>query len=528
MRNKISDIKFQISDFRIQNSDLGSQISNLRSQISDPGSQLRYSPQPKVINYQRFKDPLKSSLSLLKPSVCIRVHLWTILFVFLLLVPNSQAQIAIEPALKKVEPEQIMPDVNLTIGRYLDLTNGMTADQAVRIALDNNGEIKALRDDLEAVRSQIRQAELKANPRLMAGGSVQPFGGGMNGQMAQVTLPLELGNRRGARIDVAEAQFKVREALLNNSERNLASEVRIKFGESLALIEKLKFLEELVANAEQGYKLISAKVVEGSNAPLERNMIVVELNRIRSMREMAVANVEIKLLELRNMLGIEPAGILQLKGNFEDLPDGIPARSDAVERAISARPDLESLRLMILFGNSKLEQARSEGRLDAGVSVGFQRMTRMMPTIQARDPLELDSRVVGENFLTFGVELMLPVRNKNQGNIESASLEINASQKRLEFGELTVRREVATAYARFEGSTRALAIYQVGVRDQAKQNLQVVWQTYEFGDKDLIDYIGEERRYLELENALIDAQLEVYQAKIEIYRVINSPDLKGN
>ena len=63
-------------------------------------------------------------------------------------------------------------------------------------------------------RSQIKQAELKPNPRLMMSGSVQPFGGSMNSEMAQVSLPLELGGRRSARIDVAEAQFKMREASL--------------------------------------------------------------------------------------------------------------------------------------------------------------------------------------------------------------------------------------------------------------------------------------------------------------------------
>ena len=67
-------------------------------------------------------------------------------------VPNLTAQIAIEPVVEKVEPEQIMPEVNLTIGRYLDLVNGTTADEAVRIALENNGEIQAIRDELEATK----------------------------------------------------------------------------------------------------------------------------------------------------------------------------------------------------------------------------------------------------------------------------------------------------------------------------------------------------------------------------------------
>ncbi len=442
-------------------------------------------------------------------------------------VPNLSAQIAIEPAVEKVEPKQIMPEVNLTIGKYLDLENGITADEAVRIALENNGEIRALRDELEATRSQIAQAELRPNPRLQIMGTQEGIIGNRYSGGASVMLPLELGGRRRTRIDVAENQFKVREALLTNSERNLAAEVRLNFGESLALIEKLKFLEELVANVEQGYRLISAKVIEGSNAPLEQNMSVVELNRVRSMREMAVANVEIKLLELRNLMGLEPSEILRLQGGFENLLDGLPLESTAIEQAILQRPDLESLRLTISLGNAKLEQARSESRLDAGVSLGFQRMTRVQPMITNRNPVELTPQLIGENFITFGVDLMLPVRNKNQGNIESASLEIKAAQKRIEFGELTIRREIAAAYRRFEGAARALAIYQVGVRNQAKQNLQVVWQTYELGDKDLLDYIGEERRYLELENALIDAKLDVYQAKIEIYKAINSPELTG-
>ncbi len=458
-------------------------------------------------------------------SAIIRINPWTIFLVLVCFISNLTAQIAIEPAVKKVEPNQIMPEINLTIGRYLDLVDGMTADEAVRIALENNGEITALRDELEATKALIKQAELKPNPRLQIMATQEGFLGNRYSGGASVMLPLEWGNRRGARIEVAEAQFKVRQSALADSERQLAAEVRLKFGESLALIEKLKFLEELVANIEQGYKLISAKVVEGSNAPLEQNMSVVELNRVRSMREMAVADVQIQLLELRNILGLEPREILRINGDFEDLLGGLPPEATAIEQAISQRPDIEALRLTLGLGDAKLEQARSEGRLDAGVSLGIQRMTRVQPMITNRNPVELTPSLIGENFITFGVDLMLPVRNKNQGNIESASLEINAARKRIEFGELTIRREVTAAYIRFEGAARALAIYQVGVRNQAKQNLQVVWQTYELGEKDLLDYIGEERRYLDLENNLIDAKLSVYQARIEIYRALNSPEL---
>ena len=450
------------------------------------------------------------------------ILIWLQVFSFL---PDAFGQIAIEPKVEKVEPKQIMPEVNSTIGRYLDFTAGTTADDAVRIALENNGELQAFRDELKATEALITQAELRPNPSLQIMGSQEGIIGNRYSGGASVSLPLELGGRRSARINVAEKQFEVRRAVLAESERRLAAEVRETFGESLARIEKLRFLEELLANVEQGYKLISAKVDEGSNAPLERNMSLVELNRIRSMRETAVADTEIKLLELRNLMGLEPTEILRLKGNFNNLLDDIPPIDTAISAAIRQRPDLQSLRLTLDLGNARLEQARSESRIDAGVSLGYQRMTRIQPMISNRNPLELTPERIGENFITFGLELKLPVRNKNQGNIEAASLEISAAQKRIEFGELTVRREVSAAYTNYKHAVRALTIYRAGVRNQAKENLRVVWQTYEFGEKDLLDYIAEERRYLELENNLIDAALKVYLARIEIYKAINAPEL---
>ena len=440
---------------------------------------------------------------------------------------ETRAQIAIDPIDKKVAPKQIMPEVNLTIGLYLDLENGTTVDESVRIALENNGEIAALRDELKASKALIKQSELKPNPRLNISGSQEGIIGNRYSGGVSASLPLELGGRRGARIAVAESEFRVRESLLVNSERILAADVRLKFGETLASIEKLKFLEELLANVEQGYKLIKAKVGEGRTAPLEQSMSLVELNRMRSMREIAAGNVEIKLLELRNLMGIEANQPLRLKGDFENLLVGLPPLSAAVENAVANRPDLESARLTLELGNSRLEQARAEGRLDAGVSLGFQRMTRITPRIINQNPVELEPRRIGENFITFGVDLTLPVRNKNQGNIESAALQINAANKRLEFGELTVRREVAAAYTRYERAVRALTIYQSGVRNQAKINLNVVWQTYELGEKDLLDYIAEERRFLDLENSLVDALLEVYQANTEILRATSAIELVG-
>ena len=130
------------------------------------------------------------------------------------------------------------------------------------------------------------------------------------------------------------------------------------------------------------------------------------------------------------------------------------------------------------------------------------------------------------HFFTFGVEITLPVRNRNQGAVEAAMFDRQAAQRRIEFGELTIRREVATAFARYNRAARSLSIFQNGVRDQANANLQVIWQTYELGSRSLLEYIAEQRRFLDIENELVDAELETYTANIEIMRAVNAPELK--
>ena len=127
------------------------------------------------------------------------------------------------------------------------------------------------------------------------------------------------------------------------------------------------------------------------------------------------------------------------------------------------------------------------------------------------------------HFLKFGISLDLPVRNKNQGAIEAAVAESGAAQHRREFAELSVRREVAAAYAQYERAARAMEIFRVGVREPARANLDVVRQTYELGSKSLLDYIGEQRRFIELENDFIDAELAVYSARVEIGRAAARP-----
>ncbi|HXG85740.1 MAG TPA: TolC family protein [Pyrinomonadaceae bacterium] len=413
---------------------------------------------------------------------------------------------------------------NAALIRYIDQTNGLTADEAVRVALENNGELVAARKEIEAARALVKQARLRANPSVEFSRQEQ-IGGKDNDTMIAGSLPLELGGRRKTRVNVAAAELNLREKQVADRERILAAEVRAKFGEALAQTLKFKLVEDLLESVLQGFRLVQARVVEGKTAPLEENMTLVEVNRLRSMREIEAGKTEIAFLELRNLLGMKPEEPLRLRGDFKDLLAPLPLLAESTANALQNRPDLQAMRAMENLAEAQIEQARAGGRIDASLNAGYGRNNFGFPVNGITDAGQIRPVQGIFHSFKFGVTLEIPVLNRNQGAIEAAVINLEAAQKRREFAELVVRRQVVSAYTLYESAARAMEIFRVGVRGQASENLNVVRQTYELGARNLIEYLVEERRYIEIENEFIDAQLKVYQARVEILKAANAPEL---
>src|SRR3989442_9534668 len=191
------------------------------------------------------------------------------------------------------------------VARYADPQADLTVEQAVAYALEHNGELLAARKEIDAASALVKQAALRANPKLDAS-VAKTITGTDNNVTVNGMLPLELGGRRSARVRVAERELEMRRQDVANRERILAADVRVKFGEALAAILKLGFDEDLIATSQRSYNLVTARVTEGGTAPLEQNMLLVELNRLRSMRETAESKAQIEMLDLANLIGMEP------------------------------------------------------------------------------------------------------------------------------------------------------------------------------------------------------------------------------
>jgi cobalt-zinc-cadmium efflux system outer membrane protein len=135
------------------------------------------------------------------------------------------------------------------------------------------------------------------------------------------------------------------------------------------------------------------------------------------------------------------------------------------------------------------------------------------------------TRRIQDTFHYFGggISIVLPVRNRNQGSIAAAESETRAAERRQRFVELALRQEVVSAFAQHAAARRAVEMYATGVRGVARRNLDVVRQAYALGRGSLLDVIGEQRRYLEIEGGYTTVLKDAYDAEVEIERATGFP-----
>jgi cobalt-zinc-cadmium efflux system outer membrane protein len=408
---------------------------------------------------------------------------------------------------------------------YAQLERGpgeFTVDELAARALADNLDLRAARAEVEAAQGRLRQAALRPNPMLDLGGQ-QNVAGSDNNVMIGVTLPLDLNRRKEGRVAVAERELEMKRAQVADRERGLRAEVRMKAGELLAALRNLRFTEELLEVNRKGLGLIQERVRQGAAPPLEGSLMLVEVNRLEANRRILESRAEIPRFQLKTLAGMAPDAPLSIRGDLTPAPPVLD-REEGSRQALGVRPDLALARAEVAMARAKILKEEAEGRWDASVNVGYQRQDFgfMLRGLTDRDGTRPIQDIF--HYLGGGFTITFPVRNRNQGNIAAAIAETRAAERRVEFTTLTIRQEVAAAFTQYEAAQRSLEIYARGVRDVAKQNLEVLRQTYELGRVPLLDVITEQRRYIEIEMGYTESLKQVYDAIVEIERAVVAVD----
>lgn len=404
------------------------------------------------------------------------------------------------------------------LGRYFDPLQGASSSDLVRRALASNGELLAARLDVERARARLRQAGLRPNPTIDFEQTTGRFTGaaGERETSIGIAVPLEVGGKRGRRVDLAKAELEASEAEIANRERLLTSEVRANYAEALAALRELEITENLNNIDLQTTRFIQARVNEGESAPIELNLLRVEVDRLRSRRALVEGRLQAALLRLKNLAGIPPEESLRLQENILTPSLAVPPSSleAATEIALRTRPDLKLAQLAEEVAQAGLRLARAEGVPEVTT---FAKFTISRSVFDDTPVGILTDR---DKLLSFGVSVGIPVFNRNQGAKAEATAAMSQARTRRAFLESVIRSEVASAYARYEAARSATAIFEQGVVGRSNENIRAIRAAYEIGEFKITDLLAEQRRLVDSQREFIDALTEQYKALTDLHAAI--------
>lgn len=408
-------------------------------------------------------------------------------------------------------------------GTYIDPIDGLSLDQAIARALEQEPSLRASRSQIDVARGGRVQASLRPNPTVSFERREEPAGTDSQTSIG-VEWPLDLFRRSG-RVAVADREVVAVQLAAGDRERLLAAEVRARYGEALASVRDLETLDELVSATRRQHQLLRSRVDEGATPPLERDLLEVELRRLDADRVLQAGRAEAAFIELKRVLGMRPDDGVRLRDTLEGLVlrDSSPPLQGADGSKVAAdRVDVREAAARVDVAEAKIDRARREGRVDVSLFANYMRMDAGFAQRGFTPDGGLE-RVRGRfHYLSAGATVRVPVLNRNQGDVAAARAERVAADAAHEAARLTAEAELAAARARDEHARLAVSAYSTGAQTLARQNLEVVGQSYELGRVTVFDVLAERRRYLDVERAYTEALRAAYEARTALNRALGS------
>lgn len=403
--------------------------------------------------------------------------------------------------------------------RYVDERGGLTLAQATARALEREPSIRASRSDIAVARGARLQAGLRPNPSLTFERRDEPAGQD-NQTSVGVEWPLDLFRRAG-RVRTADQELVAALLVVADRERLLVADVRMAYGVVAAAVRDLTVADDEIAVAGRQLDLVRARVESGRTPPLERDLLDVELRRLEAERLLSAGRADAAMVVLKQALGMAPEEPLLLRDTIETLVSGhTSAAVVTTPTTTTARPDVLEAGARVTLAEARIDQARREGRVDISVYGTYMRMDAGFPQRGFSVAGVLEPVRSRFNYLAGGAMVTVPVFNRNEGRVAAAEAERAGAEARRDAVMLAARAEVAAAQARDLHAQRAVNLYAATIRGLARQNRDVVRQTFELGRGTVFEVLAEQRRYLDVERAFTAALREAWEARAALQRAL--------
>ncbi len=375
----------------------------------------------------------------------------------------------------------------------------LTLHDAVQQAM-NSPQVRAAAAQVDEARGQLRQAGLGPNPRLfLQSEDFRPWASDYDfatqtenyGFLSQT---LELDGKRHRRVDLGTArveQARANEAIVR---ARIAGRVAAAYWNAVVLDRTVLLLNEDMKAVDEMVRYHRERVDAGAMRGVDLLRMEMERDRLQITLRTTERDAEQARLELAREMGRAPATPLELIDVLDQVPVVAAKGIDAI---LNERADVVAAREAVTAAEADVKLQRANGMPDLDLIGGYKRNS-------------------ANNTGYASVQVPLPFRNRNQGEIERAQASVRYAQENLAALELQVRAEVAESEKNYGREQDIVANLLPDLRAKAKQNLALMTEAYRIGGVDLLRFLDAERTEFDVEVSALRAMADLQQAAVRL------------
>ena len=387
--------------------------------------------------------------------------------------------------------------------------NGLTLEQAVRLALERNPELRASGARVDAAAGRALQAKKWSNPELELNADEWPVSGGRGFSDAIQTIgisqTLPYPGKKSLDTRIGSAGLALSQGELGVRRIELMRDVKAGFFRVLAAERLLEVSTQLVAVAQSSAATARKRVDAGAAPYQEQLRAEVQLEQARTELRDLERDQAIAREVLATILGRPDLRRARLVGTLAETPQPALMQAPAAE-VVARHPAVLAARANLERAELELRRARLEPYPDVKASFSGGKIG------------ETDQSII-----QLGFSLPLPILDSSKGKQREARANVNLAEAELQSVQQQLEREWANARERYRAAAEQVARYRELVLPKADDALRLVQTGFEQGKFGFIDLVDTQRTTAEVRLAYQQKLLELNVAEAEVEALRPAP-----
>ncbi|WP_395609272.1 TolC family protein [Pseudomonas sp. B22129] len=374
----------------------------------------------------------------------------------------------------------------------------LTLDSALQAAFANNPDLAAAQWEIDIAKGGRQQAGLIPNP--VASVDVEDTRRDTRTTSIKLSQALELGGKRGARIEVAERAQDAAALTLEQRRNALRAEVIDGYYGALRAQQRLELAQRSLALAERGLVVAKGRVTAGKASPVEATRAQVQVSEIRLEFNRAQIGLADAYRSLAASTGSAAPDFQAVAVQSQSTPP-LPATAQLLAR-LEQTADLRLAELQIQQSEASVGLEKAQRIPDLDVSIGSQ----------------YDASV-RERVNLVGVSMPIPLFNRNQGNVLAASRRADQARDLRNATELRLRTETRQALDLWQTANTEVQAFNQQILPAAQSAVDSATRGFEMGKFNFLDVLDAQRTLIAARTQYLAATAQATDAWVRIERI---------